>query len=137
MRALFADTATAVQASASAADHMAGPLAAETAANARKSDVCAWSVPASHGGFSVVSAELTTTARDRLVSSLGSTSSYRSTTIGGATAFTSSEEGEFGTIATVYAFTGTVWITVTGTLTVDTAREFASSALSAVRAANR
>ncbi|WP_425839556.1 hypothetical protein [Microbacterium sp. PA5] len=136
VHALFGDAAEPLDAGGSAADHMPGPLAAETAARAVQSEVCSWGIPFSDGGFSVVAAELTTAARDRLVSSLRTAASYRATTIAGATAFTHSEESEFGTIAVVYVFTGRVWITVTGTLTVETGSEFAGSALDAVRAAN-
>jgi len=136
VHALFGDAAEPLDAGGSAADHMPGPLAAETAAGARQSAVCTWGIPFSDGGFNVITAELTTSARDRLISSLRSASSYRATTIDGATAFTHEEESEFGTLAVVYAFTGSVWITVTGTLTVETGREFAGSALDAVRAAN-
>lgn len=136
VHALFGDAAEPLDAGGTAADHMPGPLAAETAAGARQAAVCTWGIPFSDGGFNVITAELTTSARDRLISSLRSASSYRATTIDGATAFTHEEESEFGTLAVVYVFTGRVWITVTGTLTVETGREFAGSALDAVRAAN-
>lgn len=136
VHALFGDAAEPLDAGGTAADHMPGPLAAETAEGARQAAVCTWGIPFSDGGFNVITAELTTSARDRLISSLRSASSYRATTIDGATAFTHEEESEFGTLAVVYVFTGRVWITVTGTLTVETGREFAGSALDAVRAAN-
>jgi len=137
VRALFADSAEALPGGGSAADHMTGPLAKETAANARQSQVCTWGTPSSDGGFSVVAVEITPAARERLLSSLGSASSYTRTTIHGAKAFTHSEESEFGTIAVVYVFTGTVWVAVSGTLTIDTGAAFAAKALDAVRAANR
>lgn len=136
VHALFGDAAEPLDAGGSAADRMPGPRAAEAARSARQTVVCSWGIPFSDGGFSVVAAELSTASRDSLLASLRGASSYRATRIDGATAFTHSEESEFGTIGVVYVFEGRVWITVTGTLTIDTGREFAASALDAVRAAN-
>lgn len=136
VHALFGDAAEPLDAGGSAEDYMPGPAAARAAASARQSAVCTWAIPFSDGGFTVVTAELSASSRDALLSSLRGASSYRSTRIDGARAFTHESDSEFGTIAVVYVFDGSVWITVTGTLTVATAREFASSALDAVRAAN-
>jgi len=136
VHALFGDAAERLDAGGSAADHMPGPLAAETVRAAKQSKVCTWGIPFSDGGFGVVAAEITATARDRLLRSLRKASSYTERTLDGELSFTHESESEFGTIAVVYVFVGDVWITVNGTLSMATAREFAGSAVDAVRSAN-
>lgn len=136
VHALFGDAAEPIDAGGSAADHMPGPVAAETARGAAQTRVCTWAIPFSDGGFNVITAEVSSAARDRLTASLRSASTYRSTRVDGATAFTHESDSELGTTAVVYVFVDRVWITVSGTLTVETAREFAASAVDAVRSAN-
>ncbi len=136
VHALFGDAAEPIETGGSAADHMPGPLAADTVRSARQTEMCTWGIPFSDGGFSVITAELTRSARDRLIASLRAASSYAERTLDGEVSFTHEEESELGTTAVVYVFVDDVWITVDGTLSIGTAREFAGSAVDAVRAAN-
>lgn len=136
VHALFGDAAEPMDVGGSAADHMPGPLAASTVRSAKQAEVCTWVIPFSDGGFNVVTAELTRSARDRLIGALRTAAGYTERRLDGQVSFTRETETEVGTSTVVYVFTGTVWITVNGTLSVSTAREFASSALDAVRAAN-
>ncbi|RZI95910.1 MAG: hypothetical protein EOO67_01595 [Microbacterium sp.] len=136
VRALFADAADTIAVSGSPADHMPGPLAARTVRTASQAEMCAWGVPASDGGFSVVTAEITAKARDELIDALRSASGYRERALGGEIAFTREVDNELGTTTVAYVFVDTVWITVNGTLDTRTARELAAEALDAVRLAN-
>lgn len=136
VHALFSDAAERIEVGGSAADHMPGPLAKRTMRDALQSNMCTWAVPYSDGGFTVITAELTRSARDGLISGLRSAASYTERRLDGAVSFSTETETELGTSTIVYVFQGNVWITVDGTLSLSTAREFASSALDAVRVAN-
>lgn len=136
VRALFADAAETIAVTGSPADHMPGPLAARTVRGASQAEMCAWGVPASDGGFSAVTAEITAKARTELIDALRSASGYRERAIGGEVAFTREVDNELGTTTVAYVFVDTVWITLNGTLDTRTARELASEALDAVRIAN-
>jgi hypothetical protein len=136
VRTLFGDGAEQLDSSGSPADHMPGPLAARTVRAASQSSICAWGIPSSDGGFSVVTAEITASARRELVDSLRSASGYRERAIDGEVAFTYETEGEIGSTAVVYVFVDSVWITVNGTLDTRTARQLAREALDQVRIAN-
>lgn len=136
VRALFSDAAESIDVGGSAADHMPGPLAKRTMRGALQSNMCTWAVPFSDGGFTVITAELTRSSRDSLISGLRSAASYSERRLDGAVSFSTETETELGTSTIVYAFQDNVWIAVDGTLSLSTAREFASSALDAVRVAN-
>ena len=136
VHALFADAAESIAVTGSPADHMPGPLAARTVRAASQADMCAWGVPASDGGFSVVTAEIAPTSRNELISALREASGYRERALGGEVAFTREVDNELGTTTVAYVFVDTVWITVNGTLDTRTARELAAEALDAVRVAN-
>lgn len=136
VHALFSDAAEPIDVGGSAADHMPGPLAKRTMRQAVQSSLCTWAVPFSDGGFSVITAELSRTAREGLIAGLRSADSYTERRLDGAVSFATETETELGTSTIVYVFQGDVWITVDGTLSLSTAREFASSALDAVRVAN-
>lgn len=136
VQAGFGETGSPMQGVAAPESVMSGPLAKETVANARSSRVCAWLIPSSDGGFAAVAADITVAARDRLISGLRSSSSYTETTVGGSTAFTQADDSDFGSVSLVYAFRGNAWVTVTGTLSMSTAKSFAKTALASVSAAN-
>lgn len=136
VHALFGDAAEPMDVSGSPADHMPGPLAAGTARGARQATMCAWAIPFSDGGFTVITAEISGSAREKLVAGLRSSSRYTERSLDGQVSFSQHSESDLGTTSTVYVFVGNVWITVDGTLSVKTAREFAGSAADAVRSAN-
>jgi len=136
VRALFADEAESMKASGSPADHMPGPLAANTVRKALQAKMCTWAIPFSDGGFSVVTAEIGAEARKTLLDSLRSSSTYREKAIAGEPAFSHVEETELGTTTVVYVFVDAVWITVDGTLDTKTGRQLAREAVDAVRIAN-
>ena len=136
VRALFADEAESMKASGSPADHMPGPLAANTVRKALQAKMCTWAIPFSDGGFSVVTAEIGAEARKTLLDSLRSSSTYREKAIAGEPAFSHVEETELGTTTVVYVFVEAVWITVDGTLDTKTGRQLAREAVDAVRIAN-
>lgn len=136
VRAVFGDDAEAIPAAGDPADHMPGPLAASTVRAAAQAEMCTWGIPFSDGGFSVVTAELTSDARSRLVRSLRSSSSYTERAVAGEPAFSYEAESELGSTTVVYVFVDTVWITVDGTLDLRSARQIAREAVEAVRLAN-
>ncbi|MFT4280330.1 hypothetical protein [Microbacterium sp.] len=136
VHALFGDAAEPIDVSGSPADHMPGPLAAATVRGARQATMCTWAIPFSDGGFTVITAEISGSAREKLVAGLRSSSRYTERSLDGQVSFSQHSESDLGTTSTVYVFVGNVWITVDGTLSVKTAREFAGSAADAIRSAN-
>ncbi|GAA1701902.1 hypothetical protein GCM10009808_19840 [Microbacterium sediminicola] len=90
-----------------------GP-AAQTALDAAVSrEGCLWGIPNSDGAFFVIVADIPLSARDTLVSALGS-SDFSETVIGSAPAFVWERDDEMGTLTTVYVFADPIWVTVTG-----------------------
>lgn len=121
---------------ATAAEVMPGPAAVEAASSAVQSELCAWGIPNSDGGFHVVTAELTAASADGLKAALRSAGTFAEIPVEGGTAFSRDLDSEIGAFAVAYVFYGPAWVTAVGSLTSEGARSIALTALDAVRTAN-
>lgn len=118
------------------ADLVAGPAAAAALRSAAQAEVCTWGIPASDGGFNVIVAELAESARDALIAELRGAGTFAEGSVGGGTSFSREIETELGLTAVTYVFDERTWVTVDGTLELDSSRQLAAAALEGVRAAN-
>lgn len=136
VRAHFDERAAPMEVDVDPAEFMAGPAATAAARAAVQADVCTWAIPASDGGFAVIAAELTTTARDDLIAALREAGTFREGSVGGGVSFYREIDTELGLTAVTYVFEDRAWVTVTGSVIGDASNQLAAAALEGVRAAN-
>lgn len=125
-----------IESGADPADVMAGPAATTAVRAAVQAEICTWGIPASDGGFNVIVAELTESARDGLVAELRGAGTFTEGAVGGGVSFSREIDTELGITTVTYVFDDRVWVTVNGTLHLDSSRQLAAAALEGVRAAN-
>lgn len=125
-----------IETGANAADVMAGPAAAAAVRAASQAELCTWGIPASDGGFNVIVAELTASARDGLISALRGSGTFTEGSVGGGVSFSREVDTELNRTTVTYVFDDRTWVTVNGTLVMDSSRQLAAAALESARAAN-
>lgn len=133
----FGPNAVALDVWSTASEVMAGPAAADAVSAAVSSEICAWGIPNSDGGFHVVAAELTPAAATSLISSLRTAGTFTEQATGPRVSFTRDLENEIGSYAVTYIFDKTAWVTAVGALTPAGIRPIGDAAMDAVVAANR
>lgn len=133
----FGPNAVALDVWSTASEVMAGPAAADAVSAAVSSEICAWGIPNSDGGFHVVAAELTPTAATSLIASLRTAGTFTEQATGARISFTRDLENEIGSYAVTYIFDRTAWVTAVGALTPAGIRPIGDAAMDAVVAANR
>lgn len=132
----FGPNAVALDVWSTASEVMAGPAAADAVSAAVSSEICAWGIPNSDGGFHVVAAELTPAAATSLISSLRTAGTFTEQATGARISFTRDLENEIGSYAVTYIFDQTAWVTAVGALTPAGIRPIGDAAMDAVVAAN-
>lgn len=125
-----------IETGADPADAMAGPAATAAVRAAAQAEICTWGIPASDGGFNVIVAELAERARDDLIGALRGAGTFTEGSVGGGVSFSREIDTELGITTVTYVFDDRVWVTVNGTLHLDSSRQLAAAALESVRAAN-
>lgn len=119
-----------------ASEVMPGPAAADAVRGAVASQICAWGIPNSDGGFHVVAAELTPASAASLIASLRSAGTFTEQPVPGGVSFARDLDSEIGSYAVAYVFVGSAWTTAVGSLASNSARHVAMVAMDAVASAN-
>ncbi|PZU46941.1 MAG: hypothetical protein DI566_06350 [Microbacterium sp.] len=119
-----------------ASEVMPGPAAADAVRGAVASQICAWGIPNSDGGFHVVAAELTPASAASLIASLRAAGTFTEQSVPGGVSFARDLDSEIGSFAVAYVFVDSAWTTAVGSLVSASARDVAVAAMDAVAAAN-
>lgn len=136
VRAFYGPYAESIMSGVTAAEVMQGPVATATVAEASQTRVCTWGIPNSDGGFNVVAAEIPQVAATNLIAALRGAGTFTETTASGVTMFTRELDSGIGAFAVTYAFIGTAWVTVAGTISTEGTLYLADKLMASVRAAN-
>lgn len=110
----------------------ADTTAADFFASATESEVCGWIVPNSDGGFHAIVARSSADDVDALLDALRADPALTESEFAGATIFAAETEDALGVMTITYAISGTLWSTVSGTITLDGGLFIATETLDAV-----